>query len=124
MAENRTIDKKPRGKDSEKKYIIISKVTVDLEKKLNPEKQGSVFDMRFAKKWEASCDEAQKQIMCKSAYAAFQAANMTCLILWWIAVVIQIFANTGGFPVTCICAIWLVLNVTYSRTAMKLQRYK
>ncbi len=104
--------------------IIISKVTVDLEKKLNPEKQGSVFDMKFDKKWEASSDEAQKQIMYKAAYTAFRAANMACLTAWTIAVVIQMFVKTGVFPVVCICAIWLVLNVTYSRTAMKLQKYK
>lgn len=104
--------------------IIISKVTVDLRKHLNPEKQGSVFDMKFDRKWEASSDEAERQIMYKAAYTAFRAANMACLILWTIAVVIQMFVHTGVFPVVCICAIWLVLNVTYSRMVMKLQKYK
>lgn len=104
--------------------IIISKVTVDLRKHLNPEKQGSVFDMKFDKKWEASSDEAERQIMYKAAYTAFRTTNMACLILWTIAVVIQMFVNTGVFPVICICAIWLVLNVAYSRMAMKLQKYK
>ena len=27
---------------------------------INPEKQGSVFDPKFAKKWQDSCDEAEK----------------------------------------------------------------
>ena len=62
--------------------------------------------------------------MYKSAYAAFQVANMSCLVIWAIVVFIQFFLHTGVFPVICICAIWLVLNVTYSRTAMKLLKYK
>ena len=40
---------------------LIAKLVVDLEKKLNPEKKGSVFEMQFQKTWLESCDEAQKQ---------------------------------------------------------------
>ena len=36
---------------------------VDQIRRMNPEKQGSVYDVHFNKKWLASCDEAeQKQI--------------------------------------------------------------
>ena len=80
--------------------------------------------MKFDRKWEASSDEAERQIMYKAAYTAFRAANMACLIIWTIAVVIQMFVHTGVFPVICICAIWLVLNVTYSRMVIELQSHK
>lgn len=104
--------------------LVIYKCVVDLRKKLSPEKQGSIFDFRFDKKWEASCDEAEKQAMYKAAYKAFQATNMTCIVVWLIALLAQIIVQTGVFPVVCVCTIWMVLNVSYSMTAMKQGRQK
>lgn len=100
-------------------YTAIYKSVVDLQKKLNPEKQGSIFDFRFNKKWEASSDEAEKQAMYKASYKAYQAANMTCLVVWMITIFAQIIINAGVFPVVCVCAIWFVLNVTYSITVIQ-----
>ena len=34
----------------------LQQMTVDFQKIMNPEKQGSVYDLRFQKKWEESCD--------------------------------------------------------------------
>jgi Protein of unknown function (DUF3169) len=104
--------------------LVVYKCVVDLRKKLSPEKQGSIFDFRFDKKWEASCDEAEKQAMYKAAYKAFQATNMTCIVIWLIAFLAQIVMQTGVFPIVCVCAIWLVLNVSYSITAMKQAKRK
>lgn len=105
-------------------YIVIYKCVFDLQKKLNPEKQGSVFDFQFNKKWEESCDEAQKQMMYKAGYKAFRAGNMSCLGFWLISVFGLIFFQTGVFPVVCICAIWLVLNISYSRSVIQRERHK
>lgn len=105
-------------------YIVIYKCVFDLQKKLNPEKQGSVYDFQFDKKWEESCDEAQKQMMYKAGYKAFRAGNMSCLGFWLISVFGLIFFQTGVFPVVCICAIWLVLNISYSRSVIQRERHK
>lgn len=43
--------------------VLAQQKIVDLTRKMNPEKQGSVYDPKFQKKWFESCDEAeQKQI--------------------------------------------------------------
>lgn len=105
-------------------YMVIYKCVFDLQKKLNPEKQGSVYDFQFDKKWEESCDEAQKQMMYKAGYKAFRAGNMTCLGFWLISIFGLGFFQTGVFPVVCICAIWLALNISYSRSVIQRERHK
>lgn len=103
--------------------FIILKLVIDLEKKLNPEKRGSIFDVNFAKKWEESCDEAQKLISYKAGYAAYKAGNTTCMLLWLLSFVAQMMFHTGIFPVICIGIIWLVMLITYSRFCMKAEKY-
>lgn len=105
-------------------YIVIYKRVVDLQKRLSPEKQGSIFDFQFFKKWEASSDEAQKQTMYKAGYRAFRAANLASVCIWLIAFLAQMFFGTGVFPVVCICFVWLVLNVSYSLSVMSIKRQK
>ena len=40
--------------------IVLQQKIVDLERRLNPEKRGSVYDMKFQKTWMDSCDEAER----------------------------------------------------------------
>jgi hypothetical protein len=103
-------------------YIVVAKLVVDLEKRLNPEKRGNVLDLKFTKRWEESCDEAEKQVIGQCAYKAFRVTNTTCMILWLIAFISEFTFHTGVFPVVCICAIWMVQNVSFIGTAMKLER--
>ncbi|MGN0496422.1 MAG: DUF3169 family protein [Lachnospiraceae bacterium] len=104
--------------------LFITKGTVDLEKKLNPEKQGNVFDFHFNEVWLASCDEGQKLITYQAAYKAFQNTNAACAILWILAFMGMFIFKTGIFPVLYICIIWLVNNVSYMLRAAKLERRK
>ncbi len=104
--------------------FIILKLVIDLEKKLNPEKRGSIFDVNFAKKWEDSCDEAQKLVSYKAGYAAYKAGNTACICLWLLAFIGQMMFHTGVFPVICIGIIWLVLLITYSGFCMKAEKYE
>ncbi len=103
--------------------IIITKLVVDLEKKLNPEKKGSIFDMQFAKKWENSCDELQKQISYIAGFKAYKAGSKVCVVLWVISFVSQFIFDTGVFPVICIGAIWLVMLISYSVSCMQAEKY-
>lgn len=105
-------------------YTVIYKRVVDLQKRLNPEKQGSIFDFQFLKKWEASSDEAQKQMMYKAGYRAYRTTNVACVFIWLITFYAQMFFDTGVFPVVCICFVWLVLNVSYSLSVMSIKRKK
>ena len=41
--------------------IFAQQKVVDLERKMNPEKHGSVYDAKFQKKWFESCDESERR---------------------------------------------------------------
>ncbi|WP_159442006.1 DUF3169 family protein [Clostridium sp. Marseille-P2415] len=99
--------------------IIAQQKIVNFEKEINPEKQGSVFDQKFAKKWEESCDEAERMTIYKSAYRSFQAVTVTCLILWLFCVIGANIWNFGLMPVTVITVIWLVQVSSYCMEAIR-----
>ncbi|NLT11260.1 MAG: DUF3169 family protein [Clostridiaceae bacterium] len=103
----------------------ISKITDTYASSIpNPEKQGSVLDLQFFRKWESSSDEAQKQLMYKAGYRAFCTANLASVCIWTIALLAQLFFGTGVFPVVCICAVWLALNASYSISVMSMKLQK
>jgi len=94
--------------------IIIARNYIELVKRINPEKQGDYLDKNFEMNWEESCDEGEKLIMYKSAYASFRATNICCSILWFVCLFLQITFGTGVLPVLCISAIWLTMIISYS----------
>lgn len=100
----------------------LNKLIVDLEKKLNPEKRGNVFDMNFQKDWENSCDERQLIICGKAAFKAYKTANYVCMGMWLLCMAGQSLLNTGIFPMVCVTIIWMVLTVVYCLEAAKLER--
>jgi hypothetical protein len=104
-------------------YVWIFGVTnavVKLERTLNPEKRGSIFELRFQKTWLESCDEAEKLKSYQAGYQGYRAGNLACLVLWVLATLGQLSANTGLFPVVCISVIWLVMVLRSTWEAMKL----
>lgn len=104
--------------------MVINEKCVSLAKKLNPEKQGSTFDIKFRKKWMASCDEAQKQMVWQAGYAAYRAGNTVCFTMWIVTFLLQTVLRFGLMPMICVGVIWLTLNMTYSLTARRLEHGK
>mgnify|MGYP002870191159 CR=1 FL=1 len=102
--------------------VMIPKLTVDLEKQLNPEKEGSVLDFRFEQQWMNSSDEAQKLIAYKSGYAGYKAGNFACMIMWLISFVSGFAFHTGIMPTICVCAVWLVMVVANVHENIKLEK--
>ena len=103
--------------------LILNEKCVQLVKKLNPEKQGSAFDINFQKKWMDSCDEGQKQIIWQAGYSAYKAGNMACFIMWIFSLLAQVVLPWGLIPVITVGVIWLSINTAYILTAAKLERH-
>ena len=99
--------------------LFIQAKTIDLEKKLNPEKKGNIFDSNFSKDWENSCDEAEKAKIYKSGYKAFKVAVISCMAMWIISVFGQLFFNTGLLPCITLTVIWLSMTIAYYVEAVK-----
>lgn len=102
--------------------IAVSRKCLMLIKKINPEKRGDLLDVNFYKKWEDSCDEAQKIIMYKAAYRAFKITNYSFMAAWVVCVISQLVFRTGVIPVICISAVWLIMVVVYDIESSRLEK--
>ncbi len=99
--------------------IIIQQKCVDTAKKTNPEKTGSIYDMKFHKKWIDSCDEAEKIMIGKCAFKAYSATNIVCSLLAALLAVCALIFGIGFLPSLVVCIIWIVNQSVYCKEAMK-----
>lgn len=104
--------------------MLVPKGIVDIEKKLNPEKEGNVFDFKFNEVWLSSCDEAQKLITYKATYKAFVDTNIACIVLYILTFLGIFMLKTSIWPMLNVCVIMLVNNLSYMLRAAKLERVK
>lgn len=102
--------------------LLIQQKCVDAAKQMSPEKQGSVYDMRFQKKWLDSCDEAERLVIGKCAFSAYRATNAVCAALAGVLAIGALLFETGFLPALTVCAIWLVNLTAYCREARRYSR--
>lgn len=100
--------------------LAIQKSCINLTKLMNPEKKGSIYDMKFDKVWYQSCDEAERMQIGLASYKAFQAVNNTLIVLMVIFVLGAMFFEIGILPIVVITVIALVNNITYGVASIKL----
>lgn len=103
---------------------VLQQKVVDLTRQMNPEKRGSIYDMKFQKKWLASCDENELRQMGQAAYKAFTAVTYTCVGLWAILVLLAYVLDVGILPVCLVMLIWGVSQVTYVLECIRLGRHR
>ena len=99
--------------------IVVQNTALNLTKKMNPEKRGSMFQLNFQKTWENSCDEAQKLVMYQAGCRAFKTVSITCMALWIVTLTAQLMFHTGILPVLCVCIIFMTGNISYFAVVMK-----
>ena len=104
--------------------ILIQKKVVNLEKEINPLLKGSVYDVKFTKKWVDSCDEAIKLGIYKSAFKAYITVTNTCIILWLICLIGYDLWDFGVMPMVMVTIIWLVQTVSYCIESIKNSKIK
>lgn len=99
--------------------VVIQQKCVDLAKRTNPEKTASVYDMKFQKKWLDSCDEAERLLIGKCAFKAFNATNTACMLLAVALAIGALVFEIGFLPSLAVCLIWIVNQSVYYREAIK-----
>lgn len=102
--------------------LFVQFKVVSFTKEINPEKNVSIFDTKFAEKWEESCDEAEQLMIYKSAYQAYKAVNMCCIVLWVLCSVGSFVWDIGVLPVTMVSVIWMVSMVSYCIAGIRLSK--
>lgn len=104
--------------------IILQQKVVDLTRRLNPEKQGSVYERNFKKKWLESCDEAEQRMIGQAAFKAYSAMNAAFPVAWCILTVLNFFFGIGLLPIVVVLVLWGISSMSYQLEAMKLGRRK
>lgn len=100
--------------------LAIQKSCVNHTKLMNPEKKGSVYDMKFDKVWYQSCDEAERMQIGIASYKAFRTVNNTLIALMVIFVLGSMFLEIGILPIIIVTVIAMVNNITYAIESIKL----
>lgn len=93
---------------------VMQQKAVNLIKEINPEKNGSVYDMKFRSKWLETCDEAERYETYKCAFQTFKVTQMVGIILWLVCIVGQILFDTGVFATIVISIFMLIQTSVYS----------
>ena len=91
---------------------------------MNPEKQGSIYDSKFHKKWVDSCDENEQRQMGQAAYKAFRAVNITCVILWGVLILLAFIFDIGILPFFLVTLIFGVGQTVYVLECIRLGLHK
>lgn len=98
--------------------------SVDLTKLINPEKSGSIYDLKFQDRWIESCDEMEQAMIYKAAFQAYKVTSNVCVVLWMVFTILSLVIKLSLWPVTIVSFIWGLLNVTYMRACKQFSREK
>lgn len=102
--------------------MVLQQKTVDLTRRINPEKQGSIYDLKFKKKWLDSCDEAERAQMGQAALHAFRAVSVACPILWCALTLLTFVTEIGLLPVFTITLVWGICQLSYLLACIRLNQ--
>lgn len=101
---------------------IMQQKCVDLEKEMNPEKKGSVYDIKFNEKWLESCDEAEKMTIYRSAWASYRVMAAAYVAAWMITFLANEFFDTGLFACCVVVVLWIIQNSVYCYKSIHLMK--
>lgn len=100
--------------------IFAQQKAVDLTKRMNPEKRGSVYDKKFQKTWLESCDESERRQIGQAAYQAFLVTSRLCLWLWVGLMVLNMVFDFGLMPIAAVLLVLGVMQGTYGLACIRL----
>lgn len=100
--------------------IFAQQKAVDLTKKMNPEKRGSVYDTKFQKKWLESCDESEQRQIGQACYRAYMVTTRVCLGLWVVLVILSMVYRISLLPVFVLLLVWGTMQVVYTLECIRL----
>ena len=112
----------PEDPESKALAQSIQQMLVDFTKVLYPQKNGSVYDIKFSEKWEDSCDELEKLMIYKAAYKAYKTTNGMCCFGLVAMILLSFFFHYGPLPAMLVGCIWLAHTVSYYLEARRLEK--
>lgn len=102
--------------------LLLQQKVVDQIRRMNPEKQGSVYDIHFQKKWLDSCDELERAQIGQASFHAFKRMNAVFPIVWMALILLSGVADIGLLPILLVILLWGVLRISYTLECIRLGR--
>lgn len=90
----------------------------------HPEKKGDLSSRKFHQQWLDSCDEAEKEVIYRSAYESYRQAGRVIPILLIVTMLGHLFFDTGIMAIIIVAVIWLVITVAYLSSCVSLKKNK
>ncbi|WP_300755878.1 DUF3169 family protein [uncultured Oscillibacter sp.] len=100
--------------------VFAQQKAVDLTRRMNPEKRGSVYDTKFQKKWMDSCDESERRQVGQACCRAYMVSSRFCLGLWLALAILSMVFEVSILPTLVLLLVWGVMQVTYSLECIRL----
>ena len=100
--------------------VFAQQKAVDLTRRMNPEKRGSVYDTKFQKKWMDSCDESERRQIGEASRRAYMVTTRLCLGLWLALVILSMLFDMSLLPVFVLLLVWGTMQVTYTLECIRL----
>ena len=105
-------------------FNALQQKVVDLERRLNPEKRGSVYDMKFQKTWMDSCDEAERAQIGQACYRAYMVGTKVCTFLWVALLILNFVFDFGMLPIAAVLVVWGVMQTVCALECIRLSKRK
>ena len=102
--------------------VVLQQKIVDLERRINPEKRGSVYDMKFQKTWMDSCDEAERAQIGQACYRAYMVGTKVCIFLWVALLILNFVFDFGLLPIAAVLAVWGAMQIVYALECIRLSK--
>ena len=94
-------------------FFHLQRKLIELEKIMNPEKKGSLYDFKFSKKWYESFDEAERKSVGIASYKAFGIVNYTCLVMTVVLIFLGMVCEITILPYLTVVIIWLAQIIAF-----------
>lgn len=95
---------------------------VKLLQKTHPEKKGDPSSPKFQEQWLDSCDEAEKEVIYRSAYKAYMTVNRTIPVILILVMLANLYFDTGMLAVIVLAVIWMLAQFTYTRSCVGMKQ--
>ena len=89
-----------------------------------PEKIGDPSSRKFHEQWLESCDEAEKEVIYRSAYKSYIQTSKAIPILLVLVMLGHLFFNTGIMAIVMVAVIWMVVTISYLSSCVRLKGQK
>lgn len=78
--------------------------------------------LKFQEQWLDSCDEAEKEIIYRSAYKAYMTVNRTVPVILIMVMLANLYFDTGMLAVVVLAVVWMLAQLTYTGSCLKMKR--